>query len=90
MVAAPRAQLTGARHVPEQACACADLAQGVNAALVDVGVLSQCFERNPQDLGAALKQYEEQRLPENAALIRLVQVRQRACLSASPAASAPS
>lgn len=52
----------------------ADLGQGVNAALLDVLTLSRCIERDPTDLSAALRQYEDTRAAESAALVRIMQV----------------
>lgn len=49
--------------------------QGVNSALEDVCVLEQqIFERHGGDLSQALLDFEEQRLPDSAALVKLVQV----------------
>lgn len=53
----------------------ADLGQGVNSALLDVGTLSNSLAVHPGDVSAALHDYEQKRLPENSALIRLMQVR---------------
>ena len=52
----------------------ADLGQGVNAALLDVGTLARCLNEHPDDVSAALAEYEDVRLPEIRALIRLMQV----------------
>jgi 2-polyprenyl-6-methoxyphenol hydroxylase-like FAD-dependent oxidoreductase len=49
--------------------------QGVNSALEDVCVLEQeVFERAGGDLSQALPAFEDHRLPDSAALIKLVQV----------------
>ena len=60
-----------------------DLGQGVNSALQDVHVLSECVAES-NALGAsfadALQRYQEQRLPDVKALIRLMQVRRGGCL----------
>jgi 2-polyprenyl-6-methoxyphenol hydroxylase-like FAD-dependent oxidoreductase len=51
-----------------------DLGQGVNAAVADVDALRQCLDAAGDDYGAALAQFEAQRVPESAALIRMMQV----------------
>mmetsp|Transcript_41279 Transcript_41279/g.74216 ORF Transcript_41279/g.74216 Transcript_41279/m.74216 type:complete len:282 (-) Transcript_41279:154-999(-) len=51
-----------------------DLGQGVNSALQDVKALSRALEETGDDLSAALPKYEAERLPENIALIRLMQL----------------
>lgn len=53
----------------------ADLGQGVNSALLDVGTLSACLRTHSRDVDTALTQFEEMRLPENRALVRMNQVR---------------
>ena len=50
-----------------------DLGQGVNAALEDLSVLDRALDRAGDDLDAALRAYEHERLPDSAALVRLVQ-----------------
>lgn len=52
-----------------------DLGQGVNAAVRDVDVLRECLESSATDIAAALAAFESRRVPESAALIRLMQVR---------------
>ena len=54
------------------ACA-ADLGQGVNSALLDVGQLYTSLQES-SDVQAALADYERKRLPENHALMKLQQV----------------
>jgi hypothetical protein len=50
--------------------------QGVNSALEDVCVLEQqVFDKAAGDLNQALPAFEQQRLPDSAALVKLVQVR---------------
>ncbi|KAF8067186.1 Kmo [Scenedesmus sp. PABB004] len=51
-----------------------DLGQGVNSALEDVLVLERQLEATGDDLGAALPAFEVARLPDSAALAKLVQV----------------
>jgi 2-polyprenyl-6-methoxyphenol hydroxylase-like FAD-dependent oxidoreductase len=52
--------------------------QGVNSALEDVCVLEQqLFEASAGNLSQALPGFEQQRLPDSAALVKLVQVRNR-------------
>lgn len=52
-----------------------DIGQGVNAALVDVHVLSCCIEEGGEDgLGSTLNAYEKKRMPEVRALTRLCQI----------------
>lgn len=47
----------------------------MNSALEDVCVLEQqVFEASGGDLSAALPAFEQQRLPDSAALVKLVQV----------------
>ena len=53
----------------------ADLGQGVNAALLDVLTLSECMEEAQGDLHGALHKYEDVRVAESAALVRMMQVR---------------
>lgn len=48
--------------------------QGVNSALEDVCVLEQQLAAARDDLAAALPAFEQQRLPDAAALAKLVQV----------------
>ncbi len=50
-----------------------DLGLGVNTALEDLFVLDKTLESNPDDLAVALSTYEKEKVPENAALVRLVQ-----------------
>lgn len=61
--------------------------QGVNSALEDVCVLEQqLFESSAGDLSQALPAFEQQRLPDSAALVKLVQVSacwDNLCFSAS-------
>jgi 2-polyprenyl-6-methoxyphenol hydroxylase-like FAD-dependent oxidoreductase len=52
----------------------ADIGQGVNSALLDVSTLLGCIEKCPNDLTAALREYETIRLAENEALVRIMQV----------------
>ena len=54
---------------------CADLGLGVNAGLVDVGVLFEVLEEHSNDVPAALLEYERLRRPEHAALVRIMQAR---------------
>lgn len=55
---------------------CGLAGQGVNSALEDVCVLErQLFEASAGDLSQALPAFEQQRLPDSAALVKLVQVR---------------
>jgi kynurenine 3-monooxygenase len=49
-----------------------DLGLGVNAAFEDLDVLGDIVAASP-DLGTAAAEYERRRLPESAALVRLVQ-----------------
>jgi 2-polyprenyl-6-methoxyphenol hydroxylase-like FAD-dependent oxidoreductase len=49
--------------------------QGVNSALEDVCVLERQLEAAGDDLTQALPAYEQQRLPDSEALVKLVQVR---------------
>lgn len=52
-----------------------DLGQGVNSALEDVCVLErQLFDSAAGDLSQALPAFEQQRLPDSAALVKLVQI----------------
>jgi 2-polyprenyl-6-methoxyphenol hydroxylase-like FAD-dependent oxidoreductase len=51
-----------------------DLAQGVNAALQDVVVLSEAMAQCGDDVAAAARAYEERRLADAQALPRLLQV----------------
>jgi hypothetical protein len=49
--------------------------QGVNSALEDVCVLEQqVFDKSAGDLNQALPAFEQMRLPDSAALVKLVQV----------------
>ena len=54
---------------------CTDLGQGVNSALLDVGTLSACLASHHSGANAALAEFEQIRLPENRALVRLTKVR---------------
>jgi 2-polyprenyl-6-methoxyphenol hydroxylase-like FAD-dependent oxidoreductase len=49
--------------------------QGVNSALEDVCVLERQLDAAGDDLTQALSAYEQQRLPDSEALVKLVQVR---------------
>ena len=49
-----------------------DLGQGVNSALVDAAALASSLDASGGDVAQALSQYEAARLPEAAALCRLV------------------
>jgi hypothetical protein len=62
-----------ARDISQLLCA-VDIGQGVNAALLDVRSLHTSLQFFPGDIHAALRDYERRRLPENRALMRLVQV----------------
>lgn len=53
----------------------ADLGQGVNSALLDVAQLADSLDAHPRDEAAAMRDYERARLPENHALLRLMQAR---------------
>lgn len=55
----------------------ADIGQGVNSALLDVVTLADCIQDSNGDLSSALRKYEEVRLAETAALVRIMQVRAR-------------
>jgi 2-polyprenyl-6-methoxyphenol hydroxylase-like FAD-dependent oxidoreductase len=63
---------------PMAGSARADLGLGVNSALQDVDTLSSSLAQHDGDAAAALHAYERVRLPENTALMRLMQVRRHA------------
>lgn len=69
-----RCRCSAARRHSSSVCV-ADIGQGVNAALLDVSTLTNCMAKSPQDLNAALREYEAIRVGENRALVRMMQVR---------------
>ncbi|KAG5185652.1 hypothetical protein JKP88DRAFT_262624 [Tribonema minus] len=49
-----------------------DLGQGVNAALEDVAVLSECLDKCDDQIGSALRSYQQQRAPDAKAITRIM------------------
>lgn len=65
-------------RLPPACCSFCPTGQGVNSALEDVCVLErQLFDASAGDLAQALPAFEQQRLPDSAALVKLVQVRRQ-------------